>query len=81
MTGIITSLRPGGFGFIASDAHTTPWKLMFHRATVAHEGFDGLRVGQRVWFDREPLPGDPQQHRAVRVAPFDPADPHHAAES
>ncbi len=80
MTGVITSLRPGGFGFIASDAHTAPWKLIFHRAAVADEGFDGLRVGQRVRFDREPLPGDPQQHRAVRVAPFAPAGPGPAAE-
>ncbi len=73
MTGVIRSLRPGGFGFIASDAHTTPWELKFHRAGVADEGFDGLRVGQRVWFDREPLPGDPHRHRAVGVTPFDPA--------
>ncbi len=80
MTGVITSLRPGGFGFIAS-AYTTPWKLKFHRAAVINEGFDGLRVGQRVWFDRQPLPGDPHQHQAVRVTPFDPGASHRAAES
>ena len=71
MTGTISGLRPGGFGFIASDAHTKPWKLVFLRGAVADDGFDGLRAGQRVRFDREPLPGDPGRHRAVRVAPLD----------
>ena len=71
MTGTITDLRPGGFGFIASDAYTTPWKLAFRRAAVAGDGFDRLRAGQRVRFDREPLPGSARDHRAVRVTPLD----------
>ena len=70
MTGTIVGLRPGGFGFIASDAHTTPWRLAFRRAAVADGGFDGLRPGQRVRFDQAPLPGDARRHRAVRVAPL-----------
>ena len=70
MTGTVTALRPGGFGFIASDAYTEPWKLAFRRAAVADGGFDGLRLGQRVRFDREPLPGDARHHRAVRVTPL-----------
>ena len=41
MTGIVTGLRPGGFGFVASDASTTPWKLAFRRAAVA----DGASTG------------------------------------
>ena len=69
MTETIVDLRPGGFGFIASDAYTTPWKLAFRRAAVADGGFDRLRPGQRVRFDRVPLPGDDRHHRAVRVTP------------
>lgn len=71
--GTITSLRPGGFGFIASDAHTTPVKLRFFRANVAADGFDRLRVGQRVWFERVPVPGDRSRVHAVNVAPRDPS--------
>jgi cold shock CspA family protein len=67
MTGTITSLRPGGFGFIASDAYTTPWKLCFRGSAVA-VGFDQLYQGQRVRFDQAPTPGDPSHQRAVRVA-------------
>ena len=44
MTGVFTSLRPGGFGFIASDAHTTPWKVIFHRA-VRVAPFDSAGTG------------------------------------
>ena len=69
MTGTVASLRPGGFGFIASDACTAPAKLPFRRGAVAGGGFDRLREGQRVRFDREPVPGNPRRFRAVRVAP------------
>lgn len=67
-TGTITSLRPGGFGFIASDALTMPTKLQFRRAAVAADGFDQLHEGQRVRFDRVPVPGNANRFHAVRVA-------------
>ena len=70
-TGMVTSLRPGGFGFIASDALTMPAKLQFRREAVADDGFDRLREGQRVRFDRVPMPGDPTRYRAVDVGPLD----------
>ena len=68
MTGTVTSLRPGGFGFIASDACTTPAKLPFRREAVTGGGFDQLREGQHVRFDRESVPGSPRRFQAVRVA-------------
>ena len=55
MTGTITDLRFGGFGFIAA---------------VAGDGFDRLRVGQRIRFDQVPVPGDPSRRHAVRVVPL-----------
>jgi cold shock CspA family protein len=70
MTGTVTSLRPGGFGFIASDACTVPARLFFRGADVADGGFDRLREGQRVRFDQIPLPGNPGRRCAVRVAPL-----------
>jgi cold shock CspA family protein len=69
MTGTITSLGSGRFGFIASDAYTRPWKLFFRSSDVA-VGFDQLYEGQRVRFDQVPTPGDPSRQRAVRVAPL-----------
>ncbi|MDP9368762.1 MAG: hypothetical protein M3Q03_10890 [Chloroflexota bacterium] len=62
MREIITGLQPGSFGFIASDARTSPWKLMHYRGAVAHDEFDGL-------------PGDPHHHLPVRVTPFGLANP------
>lgn len=41
--------------------------LFFHRSAVEDNGFDMLRVGQRVSFDEEPDPRDPSRRRAVRV--------------
>lgn len=70
-TGVITSLRPGGFGFVASDACTIPTKLQFRREAVEADGFDHLREGQRIRFERVPMPGDPARYRAVRVSPLD----------
>jgi cold shock CspA family protein len=70
MTGTITDLRIGGFGFIASDAYGRPRKLPFRRAAVAGDGFDRLWVGQRIRFDQVPVPGDPSRRHAVRVAPI-----------
>ena len=68
-TGTIRSLRERGFGFIAPDGGVAAQELFFHHTTVADEGFDRLREGQEVSFDREPDPRDPARQRAVRVAP------------
>lgn len=38
-----------GFGFIAEDGNG---EIFFHRSAVAGDGFDTLREGQRVTFDR-----------------------------
>ena len=77
MTGTITGLHQGGeaggYGYIASDDRERPWKLFFRRSAVVDDGFARLRVGQRVRFDKEPLPGDPSRWHAVRVAPLAPA--------
>ena len=70
MTGTVTSLRPGGFGFIASDGHGLPWHLIFRRGAVADDGFERLREGQRVRFDRVPVPGNPGRRCAVDIAPL-----------
>jgi len=70
MTGTILELRNDRFGFIASEAYGRPWHLPFLRTAAARDGFDGLRVGQRVRFDQEANPGNPARQRAVRVAPL-----------
>ena len=67
-TGTIKSLRERGFGFIAPDGGSADQDLFFHRTAVADDGFDRLREGQEVSFDREPDPRDPSRQRAVRVA-------------
>jgi cold shock CspA family protein len=74
MTGTVTDLRIGGFGVIASDAYGRPWKLPVRRAAVAADGFDRLRVGQRIRFDQVPIPGDPSRRHADGVAPLAAAD-------
>ena len=68
MTGTIISIRPGGFGFIASDAHNRPWALPFRAEAVVGGKFARLRVGDRVRFDQEGRPGNAQRYHAVRVA-------------
>ena len=69
MSGVITDLRPGGFGFIAAASYGKPWHLSFRRSAVVNDGFANLRVGQRVRFDLEPTPGGRGDH-AVRVVPL-----------
>jgi cold shock CspA family protein len=71
MTGTITSIRPGGFGFIASDAHNRPWALPFRAEAVSGAGFAQLRVGDRVRFDQVGRPGNTQRAHAVRVTRLD----------
>ena len=74
MNGTIIGLhaggQAGGYGHIASDDLDRPWKLIFRQPAVADEGFGRLRAGQRVRFDKVPLPGDPSRRHAVRVAPL-----------
>jgi cold shock protein len=66
-TGTIASVRDKGFGFIASDGATGAQDLFFHRTAVHADGFDRLRVGQRVRYDDEADPRDPSRRRAVNV--------------
>jgi CspA family cold shock protein len=68
-TGRIASLREQGFGFITRDDGAAGRDLFFHRSGVVADGFNALRVGQRVQFDEEPDPRDPTRRRAVQVAP------------
>jgi cold shock CspA family protein len=70
MTGTISDLRPGGFGFIASEACGRPWKLPFRRSVIGDEVFARLRIGLRVSFDQEHLPGDPSRSHAIRLIPL-----------
>jgi hypothetical protein len=72
MTGTITDLRSGGFGFIASAAYGTPWQLSCRRPAPASDddGFVRPHVGQRVRFGQEAMPGGRGQH-AVGVIPLD----------
>lgn len=71
MTGTISTIHSDGYGYIAEDDLKRPWKLIFRQAAVADDGFTGLRVGQRVRFEQEPLPGNPSRRHAVLVAPLD----------
>lgn len=74
MTGTITRIESGaratGFGHIASDAHETYGEVGFRETEVAGGGFARLRPGQRVRFDRVPLPGFPGRFHAVCVMPL-----------
>ena len=71
MTGTITSIRPGGFGFVASDAHNRPWALPFRAEAVLGTEFARLRIGDRVRFDQVGQPGNAQRSHAMRVTRLD----------
>ena len=77
MIGTITSLRPGGFGSIASDTFGRPWALPFRAEAVIGVGFSRLRVGDRVRFDQVARPGNAQHRHAVRVARLERASHSH----
>ena len=68
-TGIITTLRDRGGGFVvpATGPHR---QLAFDRSGVAPGGLARLRLGQVVAFDEEPNPFDRARPRAVRVMPL-----------
>ncbi len=68
-TGIITTLRDRGGGFVVPAAGPRR-QLAFDRSAVAPGGLARLRVGQVVAFDEEPNPRDPARQRAVRVMPL-----------
>jgi cold shock CspA family protein len=67
--GRIKSLEPErGFGFITPDSATGRERgrgrmvdVFFHRSVVEDDGYDALRVGQRVRYERKS--DDPNQHR------------------
>ena len=70
--GTIRTIRDDkGYGFLAPEGTSGRNDLFFHRSAVEDNGFDLLRVGQRVTFDEEPDPRDPSRRRAVRVRPLD----------
>ncbi len=65
-TGTITRIiRDRGFGFIQVEGGTE--EVFFHSSTVEDPTFDELNEGQKVEFDTEPDPRQPQRSRAVRV--------------
>ena len=65
-TGTITRIiRDRGFGFIQVDGATE--EVFFHSSTVEEPTFDELNEGQKVEFETEPDPRQPQRSRAVHV--------------
>ena len=68
-TGTITTIWDKGYGFIGRDAEGGRIALYFHRTAVEADGFAALRRGQRVSFEEEANPGDPNHQRAVNVRP------------
>ena len=65
-TGIITRMvRDRGFGFIQADGVTED--VFFHSSAVEQPTFDELSEGQKVEFDIEPDPRQPQRSRAAHV--------------
>ena len=66
--GTITIIRTDrGFGFITPDDGGQD--VFFHSTAVAERGFEHLRAGQRVAFERGKNPRDPSRERAVNVRP------------
>lgn len=59
------------YAFIIRDGETAVEnrEIFFHRTSVAEDGFDNLRDGQRVNFEEERDPRDTSRRRAVRVTP------------
>ena len=67
-TGTITRIvRDRGFGFIQADGGSKD--VFFHSSAVEQPTFDELSEGQRVEFDIEPDPRQPDRSRASRVRP------------
>jgi CspA family cold shock protein len=65
-TGSITRIvRDKGFGFIQPEGATQ--EVFFHSSAVEQPTFDELNEGQKVEFDIEPDPKQPQRSRAGHV--------------
>ena len=65
-TGNITRIvRDKGFGFIQPDGATE--EVFFHSSAVEQPTFDELNEGQKVEFETEPDPRQPQRSRAAHV--------------
>ena len=65
-TGTITRIvRDRGFGFIQPDGATE--EVFFHSSAVEQPTFDELNEGQKVEFESEPDPRQPQRSRAAHV--------------
>lgn len=65
-TGSITRIiRDKGFGFIQPDGATQ--EVFFHSSSVEQPTFDELNEGQKVEFETEPDPKQPQRSRAAHV--------------
>ena len=65
-TGSITRVvRDRGFGFIQVDGSAQ--EVFFHSSAVDDGTFDALNEGDKVEFDTEPDPRQPQRSRAVHV--------------
>lgn len=58
-------VRDRGFGFIQPDGATED--VFFHTSAVEEPTFDELNEGQRVEFETEPDPRNPQRGRATHV--------------
>ena len=65
-TGTIKSLRDRGFGFITPDGGNED--LFFHHSAVTDGGFEMMREGQKVSFDKGVDPRDSSRERAVNVS-------------
>ena len=66
--GTIKALDAAGRScFIAADGESAD--LYFQRDAVAANGFDALRVGQRVEFEVTPDPLRPDRLRAEQIRP------------
>ena len=65
-TGNITRIiRDKGFGFIQPDGGSQ--EVFFHSSSVEQPTFDELSEGQKVEFETEPDPRQPQRSRAAHV--------------
>lgn len=65
-TGNITRIvRDRGFGFIQTPDSTD--EVFFHSSSVDEPSFDELNEGQKVEFEVEPDPKQPNRSRAAHV--------------
>lgn len=66
MNGTVKWFNSGkGYGFISNDDGGDD--VFVHFSAIQSEGFKSLDEGQKVTFDTEPDPKNPQKLRAVNV--------------